>query len=68
MPSERSQEDKYKYDFTYMWNLKTQNELTKQNKTDSQTQRTNWWLPDSKQTRGQEKQVKEIKQDTNLQV
>lgn len=30
------------YDFTYMWNLKTQ---TNKTEIESQTQRRDWWLP-----------------------
>ena len=34
------------YDITYMWNLKYDtNELMYETETDSQTQRTDWWLP-----------------------
>ena len=34
------------YDITYMWNLKKYtNELTSKTEIDSQTQKTNFWLP-----------------------
>ena len=45
--SEISQKEKDKYhDITYMWNLKYgTNELNYNTETDSQTQRTDLWLP-----------------------
>ena len=37
------------YDITYMWNLKYDtNELTYETETDSQTERTDLWLPRGK--------------------
>ena len=37
------------YDITYMWNLKNDtNELIYKTETDSQTQKTNLWLPKGK--------------------
>ena len=37
------------YDSTYMWNLKNDtDELTYKTETDSQTQKTNLWLPKGK--------------------
>ena len=47
-PSEVSQKEKDKYCITYMWNLKYDtNELIYKTETDSQTQRTDFWLPGS---------------------
>ena len=45
--SELSQIEKDKYhDITYLWNLKYDtNEHIYSSETDSQTQRTKWWLP-----------------------
>jgi len=43
---ELSQKEKDKDHITYMWNLKYgTNELTCETERDSQTQRTDWWLP-----------------------
>ena len=53
MLSEISQtERQIPYDLTYMCSLK--NNINKQNKvkTDSQIQRTNWWLPEGKRLKG----------------
>ena len=47
-PSEVSQKEKDKYCITYMWNLKYDtNELIYKTETDSQRQRTDFWLPGS---------------------
>ena len=46
MLSETSQtEKKIPYNLTYMWNLKNK-QTNKQNKTDSQVQKTKGWLPE----------------------
>ena len=46
-PSELSQTEKDKYhDITYLWNPKYDtNKHIYSSETDSQTQRTKWWLP-----------------------
>ena len=50
--SEASQKE-IPYDITYMWNLKYDiNELIYETETDSQTQRTNLWLPRKSAGRG----------------
>ena len=47
--SEVSQTERQSYDITYMWNLKNStNELIYETETDSQTQKTNLWLPKGK--------------------
>ena len=47
--SEVSQTEKDKYYITYMWNLKNNtNESIYKTEADSQTQKTNLWLPKGK--------------------
>ena len=36
------------YDFTFMWNLKNNNKKIKSSRTETDSQRTNWWLPGGK--------------------
>ena len=45
------QEKQIPYDFTYMWNLKKQMNQNIKTETDSQIQRTNWWLPEVRRVR-----------------
>ena len=47
------------YDITYMWNLKY-NTNQRETKTDSQTQRTDLWLPRGKWSRGGKEWESEI--------
>ena len=46
----KPEKDKYKYGITYVWNLKKNgiDELIYKTETDSQTQKTNLWLPNEK--------------------
>ena len=47
--SKSDRESQVSYDITYMWNLKyDKNELIDEKETDSQTQKTNLWLPKEK--------------------
>ena len=51
--SEVSQKEKDKHDITYMWNLKYDtNELIYETETDSQTQKTDLWLPKGRRREG----------------
>ena len=44
--SKSERERQIPYDIIYMWNVKRDaNELICETETDSQTQRTDWWLP-----------------------
>ena len=52
--SKSERERQITYGITYMWNLKCDtNELIYKTETDSQTQKTNFWLPKRKGGQGQ---------------
>ena len=47
------------YGFTYVWNLK--NKLNEQNKMETDSQRTNRWLPEESGVQGGPKQLRAMK-------